>query len=281
MKLNNIILVPTDFSDVCHNAIDYAVKMAGKINFKVIIYHVINKTTQAYFKVEEGLNEKVAEKLQSIIDGFKMQSEIEMSYAYEEGSIFDLIHKKADEVGANFIVLGTHGKVGFQKIFGSHALKVITQSKAATIVVQKKKFRDLNNVLFPVNSFTEARQKVQYAIAMHQRFNSHIHIYKEQVDNSIDQSRIDVITKQIVEEFKKEKIPYTVHISQIDGETARELVDFSVANEIDAIMIVTETKLGSGIFSLGPWNEKIMFNEAQIPAICINPVQHGFVYFDL
>ena len=25
MKLNNILLVPTDFSDVCHNAIDYAV----------------------------------------------------------------------------------------------------------------------------------------------------------------------------------------------------------------------------------------------------------------
>ncbi len=26
MKLNNIILVPTDFSDVCHNAIEYAVQ---------------------------------------------------------------------------------------------------------------------------------------------------------------------------------------------------------------------------------------------------------------
>ncbi len=50
MKLNNIILVPTDFSEVCHNAIDQALKLLASQNFKVCIYHVIDKNTQAYFK---------------------------------------------------------------------------------------------------------------------------------------------------------------------------------------------------------------------------------------
>lgn len=281
MKLHNTILVPTDFSEVCHNAIDHAVNIASKVNFKVVVYHVINKSTHAYFKTDNGLNELVAEKLQGIIDEFKMKFDVEMEYQYEEGSIFDLIHKKADELKANFIVLGTHGKVGFQKLFGSHALKVITQAKAATLVVQKRKFSDYDDILFPINSFTEARQKVQYAIAVHQRFNSHFHIYKEEVNDAGEQSKIEIIAKQITEAFKKEKVPFTLHTSKVDGETAKELVDFAIENDIDAIMIVTETKLGSGLFSLGPWNEKIMFNEAQIPVICINPVQHGSVYFDL
>lgn len=47
------------------------------------------------------------------------------------------------------------------------------------------------------------------------------------------------------------------------------------------IMIVTEPQIGTNYFNLGPWNEKIMFNEAQIPVMCINPVEHGTIYFDL
>ncbi len=281
MKFNNLILVPTDFSEVCDNAVDHAVKIADLISFKVVVYHVINKDTHLLFKGQADVASAVVEKLSSIVADYQSRFNIEMDFTYEEGSIFDLIHEKADELGANFIVLGTHGKVGLQKVFGSHALRVITQAKAATLVVQKKKFTDYDNVLFPVNSFTEARQKVQYAIAVHKRFNSHINIYKELVSNEEDMNRIEVITKQIVAEFKKAKIDFSVHTASKTGESVKQLIDYSVSQNVDMIMIVTESKLGSSLFSLSPWNEKIMFNEAQIPVMCINPVQQGFVYFDL
>ncbi|MCB2222453.1 MAG: universal stress protein [Bacteroidetes bacterium] len=281
MKFKNLILVPTDFSDVCHNAIDHAVKIATNIDFKVVIYHVINKDTHAAFKGEQSLNAAVAQKLQNIVDEYKLQFDVDISFTYEEGSIFELIHKKAEELGAQLIVLGTHGKKGLQKVFGSYALKVITQAEAATLVVQKKQYTDYDNVLFPVNSFTEARQKVQYAIAVHRRFKSHINIYKEQVKDPGEMNRINVITKQIIEEFKKARVDYSVHTAVKSGESVKQLIDFSVANKIDMIMIVTEAQLGTSYFSLGPWNEKIMFNEAQIPVMCINPVQKGYVYFDL
>ena len=191
MKLNNILLVPTDFSDVCHNAIDYAVKVAHQIGFKVVIYHVINKDTHALFKGQGEIGTAVANKMQSIIDGFKMQFNVEMDFLYEGGSIFDLIHKKAEEIGANMIVLGTHGKKGMQHLMGSYALKVITQAQVPTVVVQKKKFGGIRNILFPINTFTEARQKVGYASAIAKRFDSTIHLYKEKVSDAGQASRID------------------------------------------------------------------------------------------
>ena len=281
MKLNNIILVPTDFSDVCHNAIEYAVRMADKIGFKVFIYHVINKDTLAMFKEENELNAAVDQKLNGIANVFRLQSNVEIETGYEDGSIFDLIHKKAADIGANIIMLGTHGKKGMQKLFGSYALKVITQAQVPTIVVQKKNYKGFENILFPINSFTEARQKVGYAIAVASKFDSTIHIYKEVVKDPAEHSRIQIIAKQIAEEFKKAGIKYTTQNANKGGESAKNLVDQAVENNMDMIMIVTEPQIGTSYFNLGPWNEKIMFNEAQIPVMCLNPVEHGSIYFDI
>ncbi|MEZ5084221.1 MAG: universal stress protein [Bacteroidales bacterium] len=281
MKLNNVILVPTDFSDVCHNAIAHAVRIAETIGFKVYIYHVINKDTQAFFADDVELNAAVGQKLINIADEFKLQYSVEIETGYEEGSIFDLIHKKAEEVGANIIVLGTHGKVGMQKLFGSYALKVITQSKVPTLVVQKKGYVGFNRILFPINTFTEARQKVTNAIALASRFNSTVHIYKEKVSDPAESSRIEIISKQIIEAFKKAKVKYEVDVTEKGGESAKKLTEYAVSHNMDLIMIVTEPQMGTSYFNLGPWNERIMFNEAQIPVICINPVEHGRIYFDL
>ncbi len=179
------------------------------------------------------------------------------------------------------IMLGTHGKKGMQKLFGSYALKVITQAQVPTIVVQKKNYKGFENILFPINSFTEARQKVGYAIAVASKFDSTIHIYKELVKDPAEHSRIQIIAKQIAEEFKKAGIKYTTQNANKGGESAKNLVDQAVENNMDMIMIVTEPQIGTSYFNLGPWNEKIMFNEAQIPVMCLNPVEHGSIYFDI
>ena len=279
MKLNNLILVPTDFSEVCKNAIDFAVKVGEMLKFDVCIYHVINKESEKLFD-GENVKELVEKNLIALQEEFAAKTSLEIQYAYEEGSIFDLIHHKAQQIGANLIVLGTHGKKGMQRLFGSFALKVITRAQVPTLVVQKKPFKSVKKFLFPVNSFTEARQKVNYAITIGKVFDAEMVIYKEKVKDSTDQNRLEIITKQIVEAFKKEGIRYSVEVAESAGESAKLLISQAVEKNMDMIMIVTEPQVGSSHFSVGPWNEKIMFNEAQIPVLCINPVEHSNVYFD-
>ena len=281
MKLNNIFLVPTDFSEVCHNAIKTAVEIAGQINYKVCIYHVINKETASLFSKAENLETNVEEELNQLRNEFQASHKIDISIAFEKGSIFDLIHVKAEHIGANLIILGTHGKKGMQKLFGSFALKVISSANVPTLVVQKKSYAGFNNILLPINTFTEARQKVTQAISVANRFNSKIHLFKELVNEPADASRIEIISKQIQDALSKAGIEYTSVHAEKPGESAGLVVDYAVIHHIDLIMILTEPQIGSSYFSLGPWNEKIMFNEAQIPVICINPVEHGRVYFDM
>lgn len=281
MKLNNIILVPTDFSDPCANATDHAIKIAQIVKFKVVLFHVINKDTESLFAGEKDINAAVENKLKHLVSELKKQNQgVEIDYMFQEGSIFDLIHEVADDIGANMILLGTHGKKGMQHLLGSYAMKVITKSKIPTLVVQKKPYSGYKNILLPVNSFTEPRQKVGIAISVSKMFGSTIHIFKEVLKDPGEMSRIEIITKQIAEAFIKAGIPFEVFASKIPGETAKELVEVAVAKNLDAILMVTDSQIGSSVFSIGSWNEKLLFNEAQIPVMCINPIEYGQIYFD-
>lgn len=282
MKLNNIILVPTDFSEVCHNAIDHAVKIAeSQTHLKICIYHVINKGTHAYFKGVASINQAVEDKLLGLINEFQLNHKVEMEYAYEDGNIFELIHQKAEEIGANFIILGTHGKKGWQHIFGSYALKVLTKAQVPTLIIQNRKYMGYKDVLIPVNSFTEARKKVGIACRMAKRYGSKMHIYKEITSDQEEMNRINIITAQITDEFKKEGVPFVVETSEAKEDTAKGVIQHAAAQNLDLIMILTEPQIGTNYFNLGPWNEKIMFNDAQIPVLCINPVEHSKIFFSM
>jgi nucleotide-binding universal stress UspA family protein len=281
MKLNNILFVPTDFSEPCTNAVDHAINIAQIVKFKVVLFHVINKDTHSLFPGEKDIQSAVENKLKETVNTLKKQAQgVEIDYMFQEGSIFDLIHEVAAEIGANIILLGTHGKKGIQHLTGSYALKVITKSKVPALVVQKKPYSGYKNILLPVNSFTEARQKVGIAISVTKMFNSTIHIFKEVVSDVAEMSRIDIITKQIIEAFKKSEVSFELIVSKKPGESAKELVDVAVEKNMDAIIIVTEPQIGTAYFSIGSWNEKIMFNDAQIPVMCINPIEYGQVFFD-
>ena len=49
-KMNNIILVPVDFSEVTENAMYQAVEAAKYLKYKVVLLHVIDKNTKAQLK---------------------------------------------------------------------------------------------------------------------------------------------------------------------------------------------------------------------------------------
>jgi len=65
-KSNGLILVPTDFSETCHKAIEYAADMAKKMNFSVTLLHVITSKTKAALKKEHKGLETIIEQLEAI-----------------------------------------------------------------------------------------------------------------------------------------------------------------------------------------------------------------------
>ena len=280
-KLNQIVLIPTDFSEVCQNAIDHGTEIAEFLNYKVCLLHVINKETKHQLKKENKGIDSIEAKLKDISSSISKNSKVEVDFVICEGSICSEIHRVTSELKANLVVIGTHGKTGLQYLFGSYALKVVTKSPVPVIVVQKRSFNEgYKKIVFPITDFTEDRQKVMLAVYIAKKFDSTILIFKiHQTDPGIS-SKIEISKNQIEEVFKKYNIPYTIETSKKHQHFAKQVIDYSITQNADLIMIMTEPDMYSPDFNISLWDEKLMFNESQIPVMCFNPVQLGNIYYE-
>ena len=278
-QLNNLILVPTDFSETCQNAIDYAVHLAGLMGYRVSILHVINRETKS--KLGKEAEYAVSKKLQDIVDDIHAKSEVKADAVFREGSIFEVINEVSEELGSNLLVLGTHGKKGLQYLFGSFALKVVTQSPVPVIVVQKRKFppKGHHRIVFPVGIYTEARQQVRYVVNFPAREETEVLMFQQFSSDPGEQSKIKIVTGQIEDEFRSQGVNYSIHAADKQANFADQLIDFAVSQNADIIFMMTDSNIDHPDFNNSSWSESLMFNEAQIPVLCINPTYLGEIYY--
>jgi hypothetical protein len=82
---------------------------------------------------------------------------------------------------------------------------------------------------------------------------------------------IEEMTRDICNEIDQHTITYEVDQAEEEGHFAKQLVDYSVKKQAHLILIMTNAVQEKPEFILGPWDENIIFNKAQIPVMCINP----------
>lgn len=271
--MNDIILVPTDFSEVCANAASQAAEAAKLLNMKVILLHVINSDTKAFLKNENLTAGSIDEKLQEIAAKLTEQYQVNVEFITREGSIFTEIGEVVKDLGVSLVYLGTHGKVGLQHLTGSFALKVVTSSTAPTIVVQKRPFLEgYKQIVLPITSEAGPLDKTRWAVYIAKKFDATIHIYligeaNDQVYNA---------SKQIADYLAKNNVKYTERTSVKSSNFPKQVIDYSTSLNADMIMIMTNPDKGFGTFLLGSYDEDIIFNTSQIPVMCINPRKFNY-----
>ncbi|NQV02809.1 MAG: universal stress protein [Bacteroidia bacterium] len=280
-KFNNIVLIPTDFSEVCDNAVHHGVELARSLKYKVCLLHVINKETKSKLKKEDHDISFIENKLLAYKEKYEPEHGVVIDTMHVEGSIFSVINEIAVEIKANLMVLGTHGKKGLQHLFGSFALKVVMESPVPVVVVQKKSFGDgYKEIVFPVNNDLEARQKVQWAKLMAKLFNAKVHVFRSLEKDPVMNNRLDIITRQITDIFDESDLEYTVKIAGQTTDYADQVLSYAVTNDAKMIMIMTRPNVDLPGFSLSGWDERLMFNDAQIPVMCVNPIEVGTYYWE-
>ena len=90
---NNVILVPTDFSEVCENAVKHTLQIAKYIDFKVILLHVVNKDTLAYLEKNNLSQTTLEDKLKEHVQKYKIEFGVEVEYQIREGKLFKQVQK--------------------------------------------------------------------------------------------------------------------------------------------------------------------------------------------
>ncbi|MDP1622021.1 MAG: universal stress protein [Bacteroidales bacterium] len=280
-KYNNIVLIPTDFSEVCGNAISHGVKLAKFLGYNVFILHIINKETKAELRKKKVGVEYVNTRLKEYKKYYARKYSVDIETMAVEGSIFSTINTVSKEIKANLMVLGTHGKKGLQHVFGSYVMKVVEESTVPVVVVQKRAFKSgYQNIVFPVSFDIEPRQAVQWAKLIAKLFNAKIHIYISPEKETARRTSLAIITKQITSIFDAENITYSITTADKPTGFAHQVISYSVINQADLIMIMTRPNIDVVGFSLSAWDERLMFNEAQIPVMGINPIEYGYHYYE-
>ena len=141
------ILFATDFSESSEHAFQYALSLARKFESRLAIIHVINEPVDlrgfyvphiSFDKLEEEIEQGARKMMEKFCrthgqDYPRIETEVVPGIPYDE------IIKKSGELGADLIVVGTHGRTGLDHVlFGSTAEKVVRKSPVPVMTIRIK-----------------------------------------------------------------------------------------------------------------------------------------------
>lgn len=141
------ILVPVDGSSTSYAAVDKAVEFAKAFNSKITLVQVL--TLDPYIAAEyisasqtndliERARISIEKNLQEALEKFQ-GTNLEVETKLLEGQVVHSeIAKAADELHADLIIIGSHGRTGLKKFFlGSVAQSILGSSEVPVLIVRK------------------------------------------------------------------------------------------------------------------------------------------------
>ena len=143
MNLPRTILVPTDFSESAEYALDYAVQLAGKLDAKILLLNAIGAPAlgipELGIAVTSTMMESLVKSNSEALDKLatsKQPAKIET--LLRSGDARDVIVLAAEELAADLIVMGTHGRRGFRRaLLGSVAEGVVRAAPCPVLTIRQ------------------------------------------------------------------------------------------------------------------------------------------------
>lgn len=262
------IMVTWDFSAVSYHALKHAIKLAHILKNNIVLFHIVNEAPE-----EESARKRMEETAKEIKKDFGQ----DVAYQVRHGKIFKEIADFAsqEENNINFVVMGTHGMKGGQKLFGSWALKVVTGSTVPFIVVQDKpQDKDrYTDIVFPIDFKSENKEKLQWAIFLGKYLNSKIHLYKAPVQDKNLQKKVNVNLNFAIRFLIQNNIEYEIHTStkSSSSQYQKELLALCKKINADLILITTTKHITTVDYIFGAKEQYLLANNEKIPVMCVNP----------
>jgi nucleotide-binding universal stress UspA family protein len=260
------IIVPTDFSPTSDKAIEYAIALSKTLDGEIHLLNIVKSASDE----PEALN-----KLSECIQRWSVETAVKPIAMVRKGNIFEDIPSVVESEGGSLVVMGTHGMKGLQYIVGSHALRVITETKAPFVVVQQGTVvKDkLKKILVPLDLHKETKQKIRFAGDMAEKFQAEVQIIVPKEEDEYLNNSVMRNLSYAEGYFESREIPYQTTIADVKSDQFAEAVIAQAEKEqVDMICILNfaNEKL---IHAFGSDAEqKVITNRAAIPVMVLNPI---------
>jgi nucleotide-binding universal stress UspA family protein len=146
MTLPTNILVPTDFSETADRALDYAIALSAPLGARIHVVHVIGIPQLGIPELGVALTSTMIESLvrdnQAALDRLVDKHRGQATFGdivLRTGDARDMILQAANEVHADLIVIGTHGRRGLARaLLGSVAEAIVRMAPCPVLTVGVK-----------------------------------------------------------------------------------------------------------------------------------------------
>ena len=140
------ILCPTDFSDFSERAYDYGLSLARHYKAELYLLHVVRPVIIGYpeYAIPDSVNEFYGELREHAEEQLRefakvhAEGDVQAIVAVEEGVVTESILDFARENAIDMIVMGTHGRRGFQRLtLGSVTERVLRRAGCPVLAVRR------------------------------------------------------------------------------------------------------------------------------------------------
>ncbi len=271
------IIVPTDFSPVATNAMNFAADMAVSINASLLLFHVyqvpVSMTDVPVVLVSADELKKNSEaKLEELKDGLAhvTSGKIKIYTEARLGDVTDELEDLCKHIQPFAVVMGTKGASGVERIlFGSTTLTTIRHLTWPVIVVPPgKEFgKGIKKIGFACD-FQKVVEStpVPFIRQMVKEFGAELHVLNVDYENR--QFKPETPEQSLLLHTLLEDLDPNYHfISHVDIEDG--INEFVETNNIDLLITIPKKhKLLEGLFR--PSSTRQLVTQSHVPVMCVH-----------
>lgn len=238
------ILLPTDFSDIANNALQYAIHIAQRTNARLTVYHayrmplvVGNEVELMFPAVQEDYEKSVNDQLKELKMKFPDLRSVQHELKAQMGALVDATSMLSDEKQADLLVMGTSGASGLSEVLGTRTTDVIDKLDIPVLVVPEHSvYSGVQKIAFAYD-YREIQnpQKLDILKTITQEFDAELHILyvakSEEAETSEDFSTLAAIDS-IFENVRHE---YRVRVK---NDVEQGISDYVSENNIDLLVVL-------------------------------------------
>jgi len=291
------ILTAVDFSDLSSLALKYAAVGAFHFNADLIVMHAERIEVPPYILADDYERllselEKRRQRAEDFLADYvhrvlgNAAERLNILYLIVEGHPADAILQASETEKAELIVMGTHGRTGWQRFrLGSVTETVVRGTKVPVFVVRQKEreFIDVNDptavpkltkILCPVNFTETAKLALNYAAAIAVRFKAHLTaLYIDEEGKTDREKASDELCRWFPDEVTTQ---CSVEPIVLSGHAANQIIAFAQEGDFDLLVIGAERKPLLHSILFGTTTEAIL-RASPIPILVVPAQPNNFL----
>jgi nucleotide-binding universal stress UspA family protein len=300
------ILFPTDFSRRSERSLDMALELAERFGAELhmlhaIVLHADDPNDPAHLFPDP---EEIRRRLEEIADR-RMATSLErragrgVTVVRERRrgiSAAPVILEHADEIGADLIVMSTHGRRGIEHVLlGSVTEEVVRLAPCPVLTVRSdaevEEVPTIRSILVPVDFSDHAGVAVAHARELADSFGAALdvlHVFERPIHPEIylggmpletpEFAAVEGSLKEALETFAREAggpdVETSIHV--MEGRAVPGILEFAAEAGSDLVVIATHGLTGMAHVLLGSVAEKVV-RRASCPVLTVKPFGRSLV----